>query len=371
LKEQPGCFHHYYKQIPSEGIPSEGIPSEGIPSEGYTFVKTMQNKIPGTMQAVCLGEDDKLISRSVPVPQPSKGEVLVKMSSAPVNPSDLTRIKHLSSSEKKLFIAGIEGSGTVVAHGKGLVPKIWMGRRVACSTAHISSGTWAEYLVTNAMSCVPLPPGINDEQGSMLIVNPMTAVAFMRIAKAGHHKAIINTAASGSLGRLIEVLARRHRITLIQVVKSEKQRESLLSAGAQYVINSSKDRFEVDIHSAAKKLNARLAFDAVGGEMTRRLLMAMPFGSTVIVYGNLSAEQPLIDHRSLVSDNKKVKGFYLVNWLNENGILNTLTSILEARKLLNGNISVPVQARFKLDSAQLAVDTYLANMTGGKVILVP
>lgn len=332
---------------------------------------TMQNAIPGTMQAVCLGEDDRFISRKVPVPLLSKGDVLVKISSAPVNPSDLNRIKHLSSADKKQFIAGIEGSGTVVAHGKGLMPRLLMGRRVACSASNIASGTWAEYLVTNAMACIPLPSAISDEQGSMLIVNPLTAVAFMRIAKAGHHRAIINTAASSSLGRMIELLALKHHIGLIQVVKSEKHRESLISKGAQYVINSSDDNFYSDIQSAATKLYASLAFDAVGGEMTLKLLLAMPSGSTVIVYGNLSAEQPLIDHKSLVSDNKMVKGFYLVNWLKENGIINTLLSIKEARKMLKGNLSVPVQGRFKLDNAQLAIDTYLANMTAGKVLLVP
>jgi NADPH:quinone reductase-like Zn-dependent oxidoreductase len=331
----------------------------------------MQNSIPGSMLAVTIGEDDRLIARMVPVPVPSKGEVLVKMHAAPVNPSDLSRIKHLPAHEKKQFIAGIEGSGMVVTHGKGLLPSVWSGRRVACSAVHNSSGTWAEYMVTAAMACVPLPSGISSEQGCMLLVNPLTAVAFSKIARSGHHKAMINTAASGTLGRMIELLANKHKIPLIQIVKNEKHKELLLSNGAEFVIDSSQNRFEVELHSLAKKLGATLAFDAVGGQMTQCLLMSMPFGSTIVVYGNLSGEQPLIDHRSIVSDNKKVNGFYLVNWLKENGTINTIASIVEARNMLKRDISIPIQARLSLQDAQGAVDKYLQGMSKGKVLLLP
>ncbi len=330
----------------------------------------MMKGIPETMQAVCL-DDDNLVTRTVLVPKPSKGEVLVKINCSPVNPSDLARIKNLPASEKKYFIAGIEGSGIVVDHGKGVLPSLWMGKRVACSSVHSSSGTWAEYMVTRAATCVPLPSSITDEQGSMMLVNPLTAAAFISIIRAGRHKAVINTAASGVLGRMIELLANKHNIPLIQVVKNQKHYETLINAEAKYVIDASADRYEVTLHSMAKKLKATLAFDAVGGESTRKLLLSMPYGSTVIVYGNLSGEHPQTHHRSLVSDNKLVKGFYLVNWLKENGMINTLKCILTARNMLNGQVSIPVQERFGLHDVQKAVDTYLQNMSKGKVLLVP
>lgn len=332
----------------------------------------MPDHIHATMKAVVLEESGNgLIVNNIPVPVPGKGEVLIRMNAAPVNPSDLARMKHLTASEKKHFVAGIEGSGTVVSHGKGLLPSLWMGKRVACSSTRISSGTWAEYMVTSSMACVPLPSKTTDEQGSMLLVNPMTAVAFMKIARDGGHKAIVNTASSSTLGRMIELLAKKHNISLIQVVRNEKQKASLIAGGARYVFDSSDRRFEVDLHSAAKKLQATLAFDAVGGEMTHRLLMTLPYGCHIIVYGNLSGEQPQVEHRCLVTDNKKISGFYLVNWLKETGLLSTLGSIITARTMLAKHISVPVQSRFKLDDAALAVETYLSNMSRGKVLLLP
>ena len=323
------------------------------------------------MLAVCLNPDGRLSPRRVPVPLPGKGEVLIQMASAPVNPSDLARIKHLDPRERASFIAGIEGSGRVVAHGKGLLPALWMGKRVACSSSHINSGSWAEYMVTAAMGCIPLPDSITDEQGSMLLVNPLTAVAFFRIIGQNKHKAIVNTAAASALGRFTELLGGKNNIPLIHIVRNENQVNTMKARGAKYVLNSESDGFASDLRALAAKLEATLALDAVGGSLTRQLLAALPYGGSVIVYGNLSGENPETDHRSLVSDNKKISGFYLVNWMKEQGILTMLSSILQARQLLKNEVTIPVQARFPLDQAQQAVDSYLANMSAGKVLLIP
>jgi NADPH:quinone reductase len=96
------------------------------------------------MQAVHLEKaGGPLVVRTIPVPSPEKGEVLIKIAASPVNPSDLARIKNLSAGEEFLtFLPGIEGSGKVVAAGKGLLPALWLGKRVACSSLSPSSGTW-------------------------------------------------------------------------------------------------------------------------------------------------------------------------------------------------------------------------------------
>ena len=331
----------------------------------------MHGAIPENMLAVCLDAEGRLSPRNVPVPRPGKGEVLIQMAAAPVNPSDLARIKHLDPIERSSFIGGIEGSGKVVAHGKGLLPGLWMGKRVACSSSHNNSGSWAEYMVSAAMGCIPLPDAINDEQGSMLLVNPLTAVAFFDIIRQNKHKAVINTAAASSLGRFNELLGRKNNIPLIHIVRNENQVRTLKDRGAEFVLNSASNEFENDLHTYVTRLGATLALDAVGGSLTRQLLSALPYGGTVIIYGNLSGEDPETDHRSLVADNKQISGFYLVNWLKEQGMLTMIRSIVHARQLLKNEVSVAVQSRFPLERAQEAVDTYLANMSAGKVLLVP
>jgi NADPH:quinone reductase-like Zn-dependent oxidoreductase len=331
----------------------------------------MQPSIPETMLAIGLNDDGQLVTKTIQVPRPGKGEVLVKISAAPVNPSDLARIRHLDPRERPRFIAGIEGCGKVVARGKGLLPALWMGRRVACSASHAHSGSWAEYMVTSAMECLPLPAALPDEQGSMMLVNPLTALAFFKIIHQGNHQAIINTAAASALGRIIELLGKQQGVPVIHVVRSESQVSVLTLRGAQYVLNSNSTGFRDDLHRLAVHLKATLAFDAVGGSLTRDLLMAIPFGGTVMVYGNLSGAHPETDHRSLVVDNKTIHGFYLVNWLRHQNLITVLRSILHARRLLKNEITIPVQAKYPLDHIQEAVDEYLGNMTAGKVLIIP
>jgi NADPH:quinone reductase-like Zn-dependent oxidoreductase len=259
----------------------------------------------------------------------------------------------------------------VIAHGDGLLPKLWQGKRVACTSFSDKSGTWAEYMVTPASRCVPLPEEVSDEQGSMLLVNPLTAISFFDIARRGGHQAIINTAAASSLGRMVEFLGRKNRIPVIHIVRNLKQKTTLINLGAQHVLNSSEKNFSNDLHFMASTLNATLVFDAVGGKLTRLLMLAVPPESSIVVYGNLSGEQPEIDHRSLVTDSKKVTGFFLGNSLKKTGPVATIRNILQVRNLLKNELTIPVQGRFPLEEAQEAMDSYLGNMSAGKVLLIP
>jgi NADPH:quinone reductase len=329
--------------------------------------------IPQKMHAVHLEEPGgPLVLRTVPVPRPKQGEVLVKIEAAPVNPSDLARINSiLNDQDTNSFIPGLEGSGRVIAAGKGILGRLWLGKRVACSAISSESGTWAEYMVTAASYCFPIPKTITYEQGSMLLVNPMTAVAFFDIIVHGKHKAIINSAAAGALGGLIRFLGNKYNIPVINIVRNDRQADMLLSEGTKYVLNSSGEDFGSKLHTLSHELGATLALDPVTGSFTQQLLDVLPYGSTVLVYGNLAGGGQGTSFRPLVMENKKVHGFYLGNWMKDNGPLKTVRNIIRVRQLLKNEFKFTVQNRFPLDKAQLAVDTYLKNMTGGKVILVP
>jgi NADPH:quinone reductase-like Zn-dependent oxidoreductase len=329
--------------------------------------------IPEKMQAVHLERKDGPLSiRTVSVPHPKKGEVLVKMAAAPVNPSDLARIKNLPAEQDLAsFIPGLEGSGTVIAAGKGLLAGLWLGKRVACSASGLNSGSWAEYMVTSASYCFPIPKAISDEQGAMLLVNPMTAIAFFDIIDNDKHRAIVNSAAAGALGGMIRYLGNKHNIPVINVVRTDQQVKMLLEKGEKYVLNSTDNGFNDLLTSLTHELRATLALDPIGGSFTQVLLDALPYGGIVILYGNLSGSELGTNLRPLVLDNKKLHGFYLVNWMKDNGIIKTLRNLIRVRQLLKNEIEITIQKRFPLDKAQLAVDTYLNNMTGGKVLIIP
>jgi NADPH:quinone reductase-like Zn-dependent oxidoreductase len=325
------------------------------------------------MKAIVQDEPGGILHiKDIPIPEPGDGEVLVKMNFSPLNPSDLSFLQgSYAGSPDYPVVPGLEGSGMVVKSGKGLIARSREGKRVACTTTAHSSGTWAEYMVTSAYRTIVLDKNIDDEQGSMLLVNPLTAVAFIEIALKYKHKAIVNNAAASSLGKMLLDLCRKNNIKLINIVAREAQYDSLKKLGAENVLVSSSPGFENNLASLSAKLDARLFFDAVGGEQTGIMLRTSPPGSMIMIYAKLSENNISLDPRLLLQEDKKISGFYLGNYISGKSILGNLRLIGKARRLLSGDFRIRVSAKYPLEKIDEALEYYRNNMSAGKVLIYP
>lgn len=311
----------------------------------------------------------KLVIESVPVPTPGRGEVLIRMHAAPVNPSDLTLLKGGYLDREYPFTPGLEGSGLVVQSGGGLMGSIRKGKLVACTPGSGGDGAWAEYIKTSAMHTVPLPQGITPEQGSMMLVNPMTAIALMETAKKGHHQAVVNNAAASALGKMLIRLTSKFNLPLINIVRREEQAEELRSLGARYVLNCADPSFEETLKSQAARLQATLFLDAIGGEQTSVLMRAAPRGSTLLVYARLSWEHMTVDPGWMILDGIKIEGFQLGRWLQERSPLTRLRYVSKVKKQISGALSSPVHRVMPMEQVNEAISLYKKEMSSGKIIL--
>ena len=325
------------------------------------------------MQAIQLDEPrGALTLREVPVPHPQAGQVLVRMAAAPINPSDLGALSGFSYQGKRQFpfTPGLEGSGTVVEAGAGFMPRLFKGRRVACSAQLNGNGTWAEYMLTSAQLCMPLNGNISLEQGAMLLVNPLTALAFFEIARRGRHAALVNTAAASSLGGMILRLGQRYHLPVIHVIRRPEQVEYMRKQGGEYILNSTDANFVEQLQAVAGSLKATLLLDAISGSLTRKLAEAAPFGSTLLLYSHMSDEDCIIDaHTALVKD-LHFNGWFLANWLAKKNLLQLLQLARQAQSLLGSELQSPIHQRFPLAAAQTGLETYLHQMSAGKILLV-
>jgi len=332
----------------------------------------MTPSIPTTMQAVQIDKPNgQLILREVPVPSPRAGQVLVRMAAAPINPSDLNQLSGgtYSGEAKFPFTPGREGSGTVVAAGAGFMPGLLNGRRVACSSV-AGDGTWAEYMVTSAQLCLPLNAGVSLEQGAMLVVNPLTALAMFEIAARGHHRAMVSTAAASALGGMLLRLGQRRGLPIIHVVRRPAQMQAVRELGGEHVLNSSDPDFVSQLCGLAEKLSATLLLDAIGGSFTQQLADAAPYDSTILLYSRLSGERCQIDPVTALIKQLHFDGWFLPNWIREKNLLQAFNLSRQAQSLLASDLKSPVQQRLPLAQAQQALETYVQNMTAGKVLLV-
>jgi NADPH:quinone reductase-like Zn-dependent oxidoreductase len=283
--------------------------------------KMSEKEIPDQMTAVVLDSYTGVEALRVeqrPVPKPGKDEVLVKVAASPINPSDLATLDgEYGFKNPPPIVPGGEGSGTVVAVGPGPMGRYFLGKRVACLSQGKGSGMWADYVVTSAKGgALPLNDSVSLEQGAMSMINPLTASAFLEIAKEGEHKAIVFTAAASALGQMVNRLFQSEGVQVINVVRRDAQVELLKEQGATIVLNSSETDFDQQLHDACHQADAHLAFDAVAGSMTLQLLDALPEHSKVTVYSCLSYEAAQAGADHLIFEDKAVDGFWMGPWIN-------------------------------------------------------
>lgn len=338
--------------------------------------------IPDQMRAVLLErhhedplkavEGLKIVSK--PVPKPKRGQVLVKMHASPCNPSDAMFLAGRYGLTKSLpTVPGFEGSGTVIASGGGFMANFLVGKRVACGGQSDSDGTWAEYFCADAAFCIPLQKGVDFDQGAMLIVNPLTALALFDKCLVENHRAAVHTAGASQLGRMLIRLANDRGYPLINLVRREEQRQLLLGLGAKIVLDTSRPDFLETFRAETAKLGATLLIDAVAGPMVGQLLSAMPDGSKAAVYGGLSQQAcGEIDPIGLIFRGKSVEGFWLTPWLQSKSLLGKLKVTGQVQKLLASKaFESQIRARLSLDRAREGLLDYLRHMSEGKVLICP
>lgn len=334
------------------------------------------NTLPTTMAALELESYQgwrtglKLVNK--PVPRPGPGELLVKVAASPVNPADFAFMKGQYGVRKPLpTVPGLEASGTVVATGGGVAARFFMGRRVACIALNNRDGAWAEYMLASPYRCIPLRKHVTNEQGATLIINPLTAWGLVDLARRGGHRAVVQTAAAGALGRMLLRLGQRAGLTMVNIVRRDEQVDLLHSLGATHVLGSHRPDFDEQLRETCRRLGVSLALDAVAGEMTDRLLAALPRRGQVIVYGALSNAACQVNPGRLIFKQQQVRGFWLTTWRPRLGLLGQLYAGWQVQNLLANELSTQVQARLPLSEAARGLEMYVKGMSKGKILLVP
>lgn len=327
-------------------------------------------KLPKTMMALVQeGAGQKPVWKEVEIPQPQKGEVLVKMAYSIINPSDINLLKGIYA-EKPSYptIPGIEGSGIVVANGGGIIGKMRLGKNVSCTKKEGRGGSWAEYMITNATNVIPLGK-IPLKEGAGFIVNPLTAVAFMNIAKKGKHQTIYNNAAGGALGKMLINLSKLMNINIINSVRSEEQKLKIQQTGAKFILNSSDKNFENNLTEMFSRLKPTLIFDAVGGSEFSLLLKNAPKDSVIIPYANLSNSESIFDQRILLQKNVKIEGFFLGHYSHQAGMIKVLRNISKAKKLYSNSLNIAILKTINPLEIHVAIDEYSSGMSKGKILI--
>ena len=267
------------------------------------------------------------------------------------------------------FIVGTEGSGTIVALGEDLEIPFKVGDRV-----HVHGfGNMAQYHATNTKNVFPIQGDLSFEEAANHIVNPGTAHYIGVLAERGNHKAVIHTAGSSALGRMLIRLLKKKGIKSINIVRRDDYTEELKREGADYILNSTAPDFDAKLKEIATKEEATMAVDAISGDLTSKVMNAQPPNSTVYVYGGLSKEGkvnniPIGD----LFQGKKVTGFTLYTYFAEISSTGQYRKTFEEiHSLLPTVYNSHVEKVFKLEEFEEAITYYNANSSKGRILLKP
>jgi NADPH:quinone reductase-like Zn-dependent oxidoreductase len=322
------------------------------------------------MQAIARTADGlALVER--PVPTPPRGSVLVRMRAAPINPNDLMALADSYEVARPIgSIPGFEGCGTVVAAGDGVMGRFLLGREVACAAGE-GDGTWAEYAVVEVMKCAPLDKRTDPLQAAMLLTNPMTAQVLLDTARRGGHRALVQNAAAGSIGKMLARLCVTAKVPLVNIVRRPEQAEVLRALGAEHVVIASTPGADAELAALCGRLGVTFGFDAIAGTATGQLASAIALGGTILVYGMLSGAPVQLDANTLVFRRLTVKGFTMYEWIAATSLLGKLRTLKRAQRRLATDLKSEIRATHSLAEHAAALALVRGATSDGKVLFVP
>lgn len=197
-------------------------------------MKAIWYEQPGDAEAVLQYGDIKK-------PEPTTGEVLVRVHASGVNPSD-TKFRSGWMGLKQPYPRTIphnDGAGIIDAVGEG-IPSSRQGERVWIYEAQRGSafGTAAEYVAVPAHKAVPLPKPFDFDAGASLGVPAMTAHFLVFSDGPITGKTILIHGGAGAVGMYAIQLAKWGRAqTVIATVSNEEKAAIAEQMGANHVLN--------------------------------------------------------------------------------------------------------------------------------------
>jgi NADPH:quinone reductase-like Zn-dependent oxidoreductase len=307
--------------------------------------------------------------RDLPIPEPPRGHVLVRMLASPINPSDLIFISGTYGVKPTLpATPGFEGVG-VVERGGGLLGWLRKGKRVA--VLNDRTGNWREHTTVKARQVIPVPRDINDEQAACFFVNPATALVMtQKILRIPRGEWLLQSAAGSSLGRMIIRLGKRLGFRTINIVRRPKAVEELKALGADEVICAEGHAITEQVRARTKSRGVRFAIDPVGGETGSAVIASLAPGGHALLFGLLSGQPVMIDPRFLLDGSKRVEGFLLSDWAQRQKIFSLLKLFRRAWTLIReGVLSTDRIISHPLADFHAAVEQALSPGKPGKVVL--
>ena len=308
---------------------------------------------------------DVMVVSDVPTPQAGAGEVLVRLATSGVNPSDVKsrRARPLSG----MIVPHSDGAGVIEAVGAG-VPAGRIGERVWVCNGQWSRpmGTAAQYIALPSAQAVTLPEGTDFAAGACFGIPALTALQAVHLAGDLQGQTVLVTGASSAVGHYVTqlvTLAGGHVIgTVGTLAKADHARAAGMKEVIFYKTEPVAERVKALTGGRGVPVIIDMDFASTASVVAQGGLA--PHGR-VVCYGSNAPEVPL-NFRAMLFGSVSLQ-FFLVYDLTPDDrqrASDRLTALLQAQQL-----SHTISQRFTLDQIVQAHETVEAGQAIGNVVI--
>ena len=303
----------------------------------------------------------------VPDPAPGAGEAVVQIQAAGVNYTDVYSRAGINPGPPLPRTIGVEGAGVVAAVGSG-VSEVEVGDEVVyCSV----NGSYAEQALVPAWRLIKRPSGLDAKAGAAAILQGMTAHYLCHSTyPVQPGDGVIVHAGAGGMGLILTQMIKMLGGYVFTTVSTEDKAEMSRQAGADQVINYTKDDFAEVVKEATGGEGVRVVYDGVGKTTFDQSVSCLGRRGVMALYGAASGNPDPVDPRIFSAGSKYLTrpglGDYTVD-----------RAELEERAgdvlgwVASGQIKLHIGHELPLSEAPEAHRLLESRATIGKLLLIP
>ena len=313
------------------------------------------------------GDADALKYEDVPIPEPKENEARIKLEAIGVNFIDIYHRKGLYPN-KLPFIPGMEGAGIVDKDGKNSFG-IKEGDRVAYA---MNIGSYAEYAIVPAWKLVKVPDEIDFKIAASLMLQGMTAHYLTHSTfPLKKNNIILLHAAAGGVGLLLIQMAKKLGTRVIGTVSTEEKARLAKEAGADEVINYTKENFEEKARKITNGNGVDVVYDSVGKTTFEKSLNCLKPRGMLVSFGQSSGA--IENFNPAVLSQKG--SLFLTRPTLSNYCANREELLWRANDVFSwinsGKLKIKIHKEFRLSEAKEAHEELEGRKSSGKILLIP
>ena len=241
----------------------------------------------------------------IPLPQPGRAQVLVRVEAAALNFLDTLMIQGFYQVKPPLpFTPGVEVAGTIVTTGAD--SKFRAAERVLGTMSH---GGFAEYALLDDTNAIPMPDYMSAVDGSVFsIVYPTAYSALRYCADMCAGEIVLIHAGAGGVGLAAIQLAKAWGGKVIATAGGPVKTAICREYGADLAIDYLSEQWVDKVKEFTGGHGADIIFDQVGGDVTDLSLKCLALYGRLLIVGFAGGRIATIPANRLLLKNASAMG---------------------------------------------------------------